>query len=523
MIRITATRRRVVATTVSALLVLLGPAAAPAWADVSMAGSGGSSGSAASQVGPEYWMPPPINYNAYLPPNVGPNGLPDHPYAQGQQACISSGVGNVPLQNEPPAQSMLDVTNAQKIGNYGAGVTVAEIDTGVNPHPFLTGNGRLMPGGDYILGQNALNDCDGHGTIVAGIIAANTANTANSGVPVAFTGVAPQAKILAIKQTSSNYQYQNGNQTANAGDLTTLAEAIYYAATRPDVKVITMSVDECVPATPANLAYIYQTTSFRQLQAAIHYAVNVADKVVIAAAGNLVSSNNTTDQNGQVNQSACSNVPNNTNPNPNQVNMIQIPPVFADDLMSVASVSPAQGSLASSGVSSFSVWGPWVSVAAPGEGIISLDPGPGATGLSNQTTEAGNKVPLQGTSFAAPYVAGLAALIRAKYPSMSARQVMQRIEATAQHPSGGVNGRNSAIGYGVIDPMAALTSAVPGQNGVPSQTPVNIPAQLPNTAIQDWAPLQVALIGAATGVVVFVVTAFIVRTRRRNQEHEAIR
>jgi membrane-anchored mycosin MYCP len=520
MIRITATRRRVLATGVSALLVLLGPAAAPAWADVSMVGSGGSTGTAASQVGPEYWTPPPIDYNAYLPPNVGPNGLPDHPYTPGQQGCIASGVGNVPLQNEPAAQAMLDVTSAQKIGHYGTGVTVAEIDTGVNPHPFLTGNGRLIPGGDYILGKNALNDCDGHGTIVAGIIGANTTN---SGVPVAFTGMAPQANILAIKQTSSNYQFQNGNTTVNAGDLTTLAEAIYYAASRPDVKVITMSVDECVPATPANLAFIYQTTPFRQLQAAIHYAMNVADKVVIAAAGNIATtSGNGTDQNGQVNQSACSNVPNNTNPNPNQVNMIEIPPVFANDLLSVASVSPVQGAQATSGVSTFSVWGPWVSVAAPGEGIISVDPGPGATGLSNQTFENGNRISLQGTSFAAPYVAGLAALIRAKYPSMSARQVMQLIEATAQHPSGGVNGRNSAIGYGVIDPMAALTSAVPGLNGIPPQNAINIRAQLPHSAVQDWVPLRVALIGAAAGVVVFLVTAFIIRTRRRDREHEIV-
>jgi len=44
---------------------------------------------------------------------------------------------------------------------------------------------------------------------------------------------------------------------------------------------------------------------------------------------------------------------------------------------------------------------------------------------------------------------------------------MDRIEATAQHPSG-PGGRNNQIGYGIIDPVAALTAVIPGQNGVPT-------------------------------------------------------
>ncbi len=51
----------------------------------------------------------------------------------------------------------------------GAGQTVAVIDTGVARHPRLPG---LIPGGDYVSTGDGTGDCDAHGTIVAGLIAA---------------------------------------------------------------------------------------------------------------------------------------------------------------------------------------------------------------------------------------------------------------------------------------------------------------------------------------------------------------
>jgi membrane-anchored mycosin MYCP len=243
------------------------------------------------------------------------------------------------------------------------------------------------------------------------------------------------------------------------------------------------------------------------LQAAIHYAVASRDKVVVAAAGNLTSGK--ADQNGQQ-ATACQNVPQNNDPNPDNVFQVQIPPVYSADVVSVASVDPTGAP------SQFSVWGPWVTIAAPGEQITSVDPGPGATGLSNQTKENNQTIPLQGTSFAAPYVAGVVALVRAKYPKLTARQVIARIEATAQHPSG-PGGRNNQIGYGVIDPVAALTAAVPGQNGVPLVGNNTVPVTLPGAAVKDWAPVRVALIGTAVAVALLLATLFVVRTTRRRQ------
>lgn len=493
--------RRAIAMTAVGLLVALGPGA-PAFADTPPPSTD------PAQVGPAAWEPPPVNMAALNSLGAdNPKGTPDATFQMGQQACITSGVGATTLVDAPPAQQMLNLTAAQQFST-GKGVTVAEIDTGVNPHPFLTTNNRLKNGGDYILNDGtALNDCDGHGTIVAGIIGADTRGV---NPPTGFIGVAPDANILAIRHTSTHFQAA-GNQSRTAGDLQTLAEAIRFAADQPQVKVITMSVDECVRAGESEQLTL-ATPSAQALQAAIHYAVDVKDDVVIAAAGNLLVANNNTDQNGQQQQqSQCQNVPNNSNPNPNEVNQVQIPPVFSDDVVSVASVDPLTGQ-----PSSFTVWGPWVTIAAPGEDITSLDPGPGATGLSNLTVENGQQVRLQGTSFAAPYVAGVVALVRSRYPKLDAHQVITRIEDTAQHPSG-PGGRNDQIGYGIIDPVAALTASIPGQNGVPTQTNKSIPAVLPLNAVKDWAPVRVALIGTAVAVALLLTTLFVVRTVRRNR------
>ena len=51
----------------------------------------------------------------------------------------------------------------------GAGQTVAVIDTGVARHRLLP---HLVPGGDYVYNADGTDDCDGHGTLVAGIIGA---------------------------------------------------------------------------------------------------------------------------------------------------------------------------------------------------------------------------------------------------------------------------------------------------------------------------------------------------------------
>ena len=66
---------------------------------------------------------------------------------------------------------------------------------------------------------------------------------------------------------------------------------------------------------------------------------------------------------------------------------------------------------------------------------------------------------MQGTSFAAPLVTATAALVRSRYPQMPAGEVVNRLLATARDL--GPTGRDDRFGYGVVDPVAALTAQVP--------------------------------------------------------------
>jgi serine protease len=67
---------------------------------------------------------------------------------------------------------------------------------------------------------------------------------------------------------------------------------------------------------------------------------------------------------------------------------------------------------------------------------------------------------VQGTSFAAPMVSGTAALVRSRWPTMSAAEVVNRIIKTAKDR--GPAGRDGQYGFGLVNPTGALTDEVPG-------------------------------------------------------------
>ena len=171
----------------------------------------------------------------------------------------------------------------------------------------------------------------------------------------------------------------------------------------------------------------------RRLGAALAYAVDVKDAVVVTAAGNTGGS-------GQCPRQSVS---------PEMTwdsTTVAVSPAWYDDyVLTVGSVDD------SGAPSSFSLAGPWVDVAAPGENMVSLNPG--GSGLVDALPALGRSMPLSGTSYAAPVVSGLAALIRARFPTLTARQVMQRIESTAHGSHGGWD---PVVGNGVVDPVAAL-------------------------------------------------------------------
>ena len=102
-------------------------------------------------------------------------------------------------------------------------------------------------------------------------------------------------------------------------------------------------------------------------------------------------------------------------------------------------------------VASFSTYGEWVKIAAPGVNILSTLPTYGSSLGVNYGS-------LEGTSMAAPHVAALGGLLFAAYPGISAASVAQRIQQTAQSPN---TVWSEYIGYGVIDAGAALGN-IPG-------------------------------------------------------------
>ncbi|HET9518557.1 MAG TPA: type VII secretion-associated serine protease mycosin [Actinoplanes sp.] len=97
----------------------------------------------------------------------------------------------------------------------------------------------------------------------------------------------------------------------------------------------------------------------------------------------------------------------------------------------------------------FSVTGPQLDLTAPGADIVKLD---------NDDRDTGYRLS-SGTSLAAPLVAGAAALVRAKFPDLSAAEVVHRLQATAVDK--GAPGVDPEYGHGVIDIVAALTADVP--------------------------------------------------------------
>ena len=121
------------------------------------------------------------------PAGVLPGPVPGCPVQQGVAAPTAT----------PWAQQALDFSSVWRL-TRGAGVTVAVIDSGVDANPQF-GN-RIILGPDLAgrrAGVPADGDCVGHGTSVAGIIAAAPA------AGVSFTGVAPAARILSIKITDT--------------------------------------------------------------------------------------------------------------------------------------------------------------------------------------------------------------------------------------------------------------------------------------------------------------------------------
>ena len=120
-------------------------------------------------------------------------------------------------------------------------------------------------------------------------------------------------------------------------------------------------------------------------------------------------------------------------------------------------------------------------------------------------------MPFWGTSFSAAYVSGVAALVRAKYPALTAHQIINRILQTAHNPPRGVDNQ---VGYGVVDPVAALTFNVPPGDrlAVGAQSRVIVPAAPPPPP--DHRARNAALVFAGLVIAAALIAALVARARR---------
>jgi membrane-anchored mycosin MYCP len=437
---------------------------------------------------------PPVG--AVNPPVVDPqtappsgNAGPPQPMAQ-RGACVTTGV--IPGSNPGAASaspSTLDLSAAW-VHSRGEGQTVAVIDTGVQPGPRLA---DVEAGGDFVGSTDGLTDCDGHGTLVAGLIA---------GQPGAdgFSGVAPGARLISIRQTSARFAPQNQGEDpalSRAGiDVASLARAVVRAADL-GARVINISVVTCLPAN--------KTVDQTELGAALKYAAVDKDAVIVAAAGNT--------RGGMSTGSGCGSNPLGDPARPGDprnwagVNAVSIPSWWQPFVLSVGSVTPAGQP------SDFTMSGPWLGIAAPGENIVSVSNAPGG-GLANGTpTDRQDMFPISGTSYAAAYVSGVAALVRSKFPGLRADEVVRRITATAH---GAARSPSNLVGAGTVDPVAALTWDVPASPGAdgPAVRQIAVP---PPPAPEDPRPRTVAFIGTGVLALVALIAAAVGLHRRKDK------
>jgi membrane-anchored mycosin MYCP len=308
-------------------------------------------------------------------------------------------------------------------------------------------------------------DCDGHGTVVAGIVGA--ASDGERGA--AFSGIAPDASLIAIRQSSNVFRPVDGSGGTGVGDVDTLAAAVRSAADA-GATVINVSSVACVAAD--------QGIDDRSLGAALAYAVDVKNAVVVTAAGNVGGQGQCREQNPP---------PDPARPGDrgwDGVRVVVSPAWYDDYVLTVGSVDEAGRP------SAFTLAGPWVDVAAPGEGVVSLSPD--GDGLVDTAPGASKPGPISGTSYSAPVVTGIVALVRAAAPHLTARQVMRRIEDTAHHPSAGWD---PWVGHGVVDALAAVSADGAVAERFSPTPPTPTPGRDPAAA--DPAPRRVSLLGAA--------------------------
>lgn len=283
----------------------------------------------------------------------------------------------------------IDRVDAEALVNKGGGMHVAVIDTGIQTsHPDLESN---IAGGKNCSTGTSYNDGNGHGTHVAGTIAA-----LDNGVGV--VGVAPSAKLWAVRVLNNS----------GSGSWSTVICGIDFVTSKAPLKG--------GPITVANLSLggsgVSDNNCGNSNNDALHKAIcraRDAGVTIVVAAGNSGA---------------------------NAANFV--PAAYNDAVITISALADSDGqpgglgSATSYGAddtfASFSNWGTPVDIGAPGVNIYS-------------TWKGSSYKTISGTSMASPHVAGAAALYLATHPGALWSEVRDALIAGGE-----------ALGAGHTDP-----------------------------------------------------------------------
>jgi len=373
-------------------------------------------------------------------------------------AVVAALCGTVSLALAPGAaadsirgnqQWVLDMMNVPAAWQQteGAGVTVAVIDSGVNPYVSdLTGSVITGPDLSGVSTRTSSPDWGVHGTWMASLIAGHGHDGGGSGV----IGIAPESRILSIRvipdRTDPHYaSYTREQETAIQQSL---ADGIDYAV-RHGAKVISMSIGYSAPSGTVKRAL---------LNADAHGVV------VIASAGNSGGPSDAGGGDGMA------------------------PDSFPADYPGVISVGAVGDTGAVAGFSSDNLS---VQLAAPGVSVP-------AQGRDGQYWW------VSGTSPACALVAGVAALIKSEYPGLAPSLVVSAlITTTTGRPA---KGYDNEEGFGIVNAAAALAKAGRFAGHHPAVTSVPLalrfgggPTAVPAAPVRPRGPGQ---------LIVFALLAF---------------
>ena len=298
----------------------------------------------------------------------------------------------------PPALAQLGLSAGDAMPT-GAGVLVAIIDSGVDAsRPQLSD--AFGPGSVSLIADDqpasGLTDVFGHGTAVAGIIAARPSS--QSGV----VGVAPEAKIISIRAFRGDDD--NLRSQGLGPDAARTAAGIRLAADAgAQIIVVAMADDTDEPGT----------------RAATEYATALGS-LVVASAGDAVRT-----EDGA----------------PAPIEALEAPhyPAAYPDALGVTALD-IDGLTAVGGMR-----GAQVDVAAPGQNVLTTATGAGDCVYAGDAPDA---------SFATAYAAGAAALVAEAFPLEGPAGWAYRLKATADRPN--PDSHDPLVGWGRLQPLLAI-------------------------------------------------------------------